>query len=105
MLRNATYRSGPVHTFPNSSCLGHRLLEEMLLALWKTLMSHQRCRSLIIVLLPCWVLRARDAIDARQWTKLLGVAQFLKGQKVFALTDGRLFWRKEGRPDMRSSQQ
>ena len=22
--------------------------------------------------------------------------QFLKGQKVFALTDGRLFWRKEG---------
>lgn len=23
--------------------------------------------------------------------------QFLKGQKVFALTDGRLFWRKEGK--------
>ena len=22
--------------------------------------------------------------------------QFLKGQKVFALTDGRLFWHKEG---------
>ena len=32
------------------------------------------------------------------------MAQFLKGQKVFALTDGRLFWRKEGKPDQALSQ-
>ena len=69
----------------------------------KMLMSHQRyvCCTTVSNVLPaeCAALPAHDMKSKQlrgHHLLRLHMLQFLKGQKVFALTDGRLFWHKEG---------